>query len=236
MAETQVDGGSDEGTATNANGGASQNQSVQQPSFDAAKLQESLDALNDGFKTLEARVNGLQSVKDKDKQELSGLKAKIAEYEQLKERFGEDGALEQIEMRDTLQRMNETLQKLQGSTSTPSPGTGASGAGTLAQVIRDNKLDANDPAVAKILAENQGNDLNAAVQLGRLASATRQADPSASTSMTGGNSPSSNEFSEMSSDEIGAELTNLTVNNFRGSAERRAALQAELDRRDKQRR
>lgn len=149
MTENQMDGGSQEGTAANANGGASSQQSVQQPSFDATKLQESLDALTTGFKTLEKRVNGLQGVKDQTKEELSGLKSRIAEYEQLKARFGADGAVEQLELRDTLAQMNQTLEQLKGSTSTPAPGAGASGAVDAAKVVAtDYGLDPKDPGNA----------------------------------------------------------------------------------------
>ena len=185
MAENQVDGGQTEGTTQDANAGASSGTGVQQPSFDAAKLQESLDALNNGFKTLEARVNGLQGTKDK---EISGLKGKIAEYEQLKERLGSsESAMEQLELRDQLAQMNAALTKLTGSVSTQTPGTGASGAGELAQVIADNQLDANDPEVTKILADYKG--LRAATELGKLAASRASkppASPAASTSMTGG--------------------------------------------------
>jgi hypothetical protein len=151
MAEKQVDGGSAEGTATNANGGASENQSVQQPSFDAAKLQEVLDAVG----TLSKRVDGLQSVKDKQASELTGLKAQIAEYKELEKRLGPDGAIEQMELKQTLNQMNQTLEQLQkGSVSTQPTGTGESGAVDAAQAIRDFGLDMNDPKVA-LLASKQ---------------------------------------------------------------------------------
>jgi len=182
-----MDGGQPAGTAPDANAGASDGSGVEQPSFDAAKLQESLDALNSGFKTLEARVNGLQSVKDKDKQELSDLKQRIAEYEQLKERLGPEGAMEQLELRDQLSQMNQALSKLTNSASTQTPGTGASGVGEMAQVIADNQLDANDPEVTKILATFKG--LKAATELGKLAVLKASKQPpsaAASTSMTAG--------------------------------------------------
>lgn len=161
MTDKQVDGGSVEGTVTDANGNASENQSVQQPSLDAVKLQERLDALVSGFSTLESRINGLQSVKDKDKKEISSLKSKIAEYEQLKERFGADGAVEQIELRDTLSEMKDQLSKLTGSVSTPSGGNGQGGAVDAAKVFDEMGLDRKDPLVNTVLAGLQGKDKDA---------------------------------------------------------------------------
>ena len=157
MAEQQMDGGSAEGTATGANGSASGNQSDKQPSFDAAKLQQTLDALNNGFQTLEARVNGLQSVKDKDKKELSDLKGRIAEYEQLKERLGPEGAMEQIELRDQLAQMNQTLSQLSGSVSTPTPGNGQGGAVNATQAFAEMELDFKDPRVQTALTKSYSN-------------------------------------------------------------------------------
>jgi len=154
MAENQVDGGSDNGTATEANGGASETQSVQQPSFDAAKLQETLDALTSKITELEARTNGLQRQKDK---KISSLKAQIAEYKELEKRLGPEGAMEQIELKQTLAQMNQTLEQLQkGSVSTQSLGTGVSGAVDAAQVINVDELgwDKNDPQVALLAQKN----------------------------------------------------------------------------------
>jgi hypothetical protein len=148
MAENQVDGGSGEGTATNANGGASGNQSVQQPSFDATKLQSSIDALIEKVGELEARTNGLQSVKDKTNKEVSGLKAKIAEYEQLKERFGADGAIEQIELKQTLEEIkNQLSNSVQAQTS----GTSADETVDVAQAFAG--FDASDPRVAVAMSK-----------------------------------------------------------------------------------
>jgi len=200
MAETQVDGGSAEGTATDANGGASNQQSVQQPSFDAAQLQQSLDALNAGFETLNKRVDGLQGKKDS---QISDLKKQITEYEALKEKFGADGAIDQLELKNTLQSMQEQLSKIVTPVSTQSPGTGASGAGALAQVIRDNQLDANDPAVAKILADNKGNDVAAALAIGRYAASSASkptGDPSALTSMNTGSGVSEKDVTALTNE------------------------------------
>lgn len=151
MAETQVDGGSDEGTAIVANNSASGTQGDKQPSFDAAKLQSSIDALIGKVDELDARTNGLQSVKDKTTKEISGLKNQIAEYEKLKEKLGPEGALDQMELRQTL---DEIKNQLSQSVSTPSGGNGQGGVVNAAQAVRDAGLDMNDPQVA-LLATKQ---------------------------------------------------------------------------------
>ena len=153
MAENDMDGGQLDGTALNANQDASDQEGVQQPSYDAARMQATLDALNSGLQTLQKRVDGLQGKKDS---EISGLKSKIAEYEKLKEKFGGDGAIEQIELRDTIANMNQTLAELRGSVSPQAPGTGASGALEVAQAIEElqmRELDANDKGFVQLVRD-----------------------------------------------------------------------------------
>ena len=149
MTESQMDGGHNLGTDANANGSPSDNSGVQQPSFDSTELQKILDAVG----TLSKRVDGLQSVKDKQAAELTGLKGQIAEYEKLKEKLGPEGALEQMELKRTLSEMKESLSKLT-QVSGNTPGTGANGAVNVAQVIEEYGLDRNDPEVA-LLANNR---------------------------------------------------------------------------------
>ena len=158
MAEHDMDGGSAEGTDTNANGAASGNQSDKQPSFDAAKLQSSIDALMTEVGELKARTNGLQSVKDKTTNEVSGLKAKIAEYEQLKEKFGADGALDQMELKQTLL---DIKAQLSGSVSPEPAGSGVGGTVNAAQVFSSKGLDVNDPRVAVALNKTYSNATDA---------------------------------------------------------------------------
>ena len=155
MTENQMDGGSEEGTVTDANGDASGNQSVQQPSFDAAKLQSTFDAFGATLEELNARVNGLQSVKDKQDNKLTGLEGKIAEYEQLVEKVGsKEGALAQMKLQEQLTEMNQALQELRGSASTQPPGTGASGAVNAAKTFAEMGLDLKDPQVAVEMAKS----------------------------------------------------------------------------------
>ena len=155
MAEQQVDGGSAEGTATGANGSASGNQSDKQPSFDAAKLQQTLDALNSNVTTLQARVDGLQGKKDK---QISGLEGKIAEYETLVEKLGsKEGALQQLALQDQLAQMSDTLNELKGSASTPTPGNGQGGAVNATQAFAEMELDFKDPRVQTALTKSYSN-------------------------------------------------------------------------------
>ena len=155
MAEQQMDGGSAEGTATGANGSASGNQSDKQPSFDAAKLQQTLDALNSNVTTLQARVDGLQGKKDK---QISGLEGKIAEYETLVEKLGsKEGALQQLALQDQLAQMSDTLNELKGSASTPTPGNGQGGAVNATQAFAEMELDFKDPRVQTALTKSYSN-------------------------------------------------------------------------------
>ena len=162
MAQNDMDGGSDNGTDVIADNIASETQSDKQPSFDAAKLQTSIDALIGKVGELEARTNGLQSVKDKTSATVSDLKARIAEYEQLKERLGPDGALNQMEQRQNFaseqnelrQTLAEIKQQLSGSVSTQLVGNEASGTMNAAKAIEElssRDLNANDPEFIKLV-------------------------------------------------------------------------------------
>lgn len=149
MTDNQMDGGSADGTATDANGGASENQSDKHPSFDAAMLQEGFDAINKNIQTLQSRVDGLQGQKDK---KISGLEGKIAEYENLVERTGsKEGAIAQMNLQEQLSEMNSALQELRGSASTPTPGNGQGGAVNAANVVLEYGLDPKDPQLATIV-------------------------------------------------------------------------------------
>lgn len=165
MAENDMDGGQTDGTAQAANLGASGEDGVQQPSFDAAKLQTTLDALVGKIGELEARTNGLQSVKDKTISEVSGLKAKIAEYEQLKERFGADGAVEQLELKQDLSEIKAQLSKL-GSTQVPS--TDAGSAVSVAKAFENAGLDMKDPRVLVAMQNRYENSEKAELAAYRL--------------------------------------------------------------------
>ena len=228
MAEHDMDGGSAEGTDTNANGAASGNQSDKQPSFDAAKLQSSIDALMTEVGELKARTNGLQSVKDKTTNEVSGLKAKIAEYEQLKEKFGADGALDQMELKQTLL---DIKAQLSGSVSPQATGSSVSGTVNAAQVFIDEGLDPNDSRVAlalngKTFASNQEAQI-AALRLSVAMKNSPTPTDAQSATLPGG-APHNSNLSTSDVDTKSAQLTNL-YSNPTVNAKLIAALEEELE-------
>ena len=148
MADNQVDGGQTDGTETVANGNTSSQSGVQHPSPDVAKLQEAFDAQ---IKTLEARINGLQGKKDT---EISGLKRQIAEYKELEERLGPEGALDALETRQAIKEMSEIVHSLKNPAPAQSPGTGTSGAMDAAKAIEElaaRGLDVNDTGFLDLL-------------------------------------------------------------------------------------
>jgi len=163
---------------------------------DANQLSELVKrVLADELKPIKGEISGLYSRQDKDrnqfrefmdefkKQKASGLsdaEAEQAAQTALTER-------EKQSKRDQL--IDKLAEKFLNESSTQTPGTGVSVSGELAQVIRDNQLDANDPAVTEIIAAHGGNVVKAAVALGKLAqvkASKPSASPAASTSITGG--------------------------------------------------
>jgi len=155
MANNDLDGGQTSGNNQDANPGSSNGDGVQQLSSVAQKLQQSLDTLTTKVGEIDARTRTLQGDKDKGVKraldEVSGLKARIAEYEQLKERFGADGAVEQLELKQTLADIQTQLSKLTGSVSTQAAGSGVGGAVDAAKVIGEYGLDPKDPQVGLLL-------------------------------------------------------------------------------------
>jgi len=207
--EPNVDGQQPEGGASEPTPAPSKGQGTPVEG-DAAQLSELVkQVLAEELKPIKGEISGLYSRQDKDrnqfrefmdefkKQKASGLSD--TEAEQAAESALQ--AREKQSKRDAL--MDQLAERFLNEPSTQSPGTGASGAGALAQVIRDNQLDANSPAVAKILADNKGNDVKAALEIGRYAGANASkatGDPSASTSMSTGSGVSEKDVSALTTD------------------------------------
>jgi len=157
MADDVLDGGQAVGTNQDANPGGSDGNGVQQLSNVATQLQASLDTLTSKVGELDARTRTLQGDKDKGVQkalnEVGDLRSKIADYENLKERLGADGAVEQIAMRDTLRAIQAQLEGSQ-PVSTQPVGNEVSGAVNMAnavETLQAMKLDANDAGFLELV-------------------------------------------------------------------------------------
>lgn len=160
---------------------------------DAERLSELVkQVLAEELKPIKGEIGGLYSRQDKDRNQFRDFMDEFKKQKAIglsdtdAEQAAEIalGTREREIKRDRL--IDKLAEKFLDESSTPTPGKGQGVAESLAQVILDYKLDANDPGVAKILADHKGNDLKAASELGRHAAsiASRQTgDPSASTSI-----------------------------------------------------
>ena len=242
MADTQVDGDQTDGTTQNANSGLSEGNGDKQLSFDAAKLQSTLDALASKVGELDARYKTLQGEKDKGVKhalnEVSDLRSQIAEYKELEKRLGSEGAMEQIEIKQTLAQMNQTLEQLQkGSASTQTTGTSASGAADTAKAFAGvfSEEELKDPRVAAGMAKQHKTVEEAelaAYRLQRQLASSPSPKDAQGAALQGKPSPSG-DYDDLSSDELGAKLEALGRIDPRGSKEEREKIAAELERREK---
>jgi hypothetical protein len=151
MAENDLDSGQSQGTSQNTNSGGSAGNGDKQSSFDAAKLQSTLEALGRKLDEVDARSKALQGDKDRDvkstKKEVQELKRQIAEIEKLKSAGLEpDAAVEEH------RGLREQLNKLNPASNQPA-GNGASGADERTRLIEELKLDGNDPKVMQAVRD-----------------------------------------------------------------------------------
>ena len=158
MADEIQDSAQNTGVQGESNPDASQDSSGQPRSeIDAAKLQADLESLTQSVAGLSKAVSTMQSGKDravKDvRQEVGELRTLFGDYEKLKERFGADGAMEQLELRQTLSDIQGQLSKLSGSPSTQSLDTGAGGAVNAAKTFAELGLDLKNSFVVDALGK-----------------------------------------------------------------------------------
>jgi len=166
MAENEVDGGQSGGTTQNTSSGGSNGQGDSGGSFDAQKLQSTIEALTKKLDEVDARSKALQGDKDrgitKTKEEVSDLKRKIAEIEKLKKTgLDEDGAIEEHSFREDVRSIKDQLSKL-GSVQTQVSGKDEGLADDVAKVFADYEVDPNTPETTKFLSL-KGSELKAAV-------------------------------------------------------------------------
>lgn len=152
----ELDSGQSGGTNQDTNSGGSKGNGDSSGSFDAAKLQSTIESLSRKLDEVDARSKALQGDKDRGvsqtKDEVKELKRKIAEIEKLKKNgLDEDGAIEEHSFREDIRAVKEQLSKLT-STQAQVTGNGPSLAEEQAQVFAEYKVDPNDPEAASLLS------------------------------------------------------------------------------------
>src|SRR5687767_14453150 len=157
MTINDVDSGQAAGTAGTPTPPSSSGAGDQQSSFDAAKLESTLEAIAKRLDEVDARSKSLQGDKDrgvnKTKKEVDELKRQIAEIDKLKKTgLTDENAIEEFTFREEVRSLREQLSKL-NPVSPQAAGNGASGAVEQAKVISELQLDANSPDVISILAK-----------------------------------------------------------------------------------
>lgn len=193
MALNDLDSSQTDGTPASPNTGGSAGNGDSGGSFDASKLQTTIEALTKRLDEVDSRSKALQSDKDrgitKTKSEVEELKRKFAEIEKLKKSgLDEDTAFEELSFRDEIRAVREQLKSL----SPAQPSTAGNGAGAVAdkaKVIADYGLDGNDPEViAEIVGKNFNSQLeaeNAALKLAYRRAKPTPSSVAASTAVVG---------------------------------------------------
>lgn len=186
----ELDSGQSSGTTQTTESGGSKGSGDSSGSFDAAKLQSTIESLSRKLDEVDARSKALQGDKDRGvaqtKDEVKELKRKIAEIEKLKKAgLDDDGAIEEHTFREDIRAVKDQLSKLT-SPQTQTAGNGPSLADEQQKVLADLELNPNDPEVTALFALK---GVEFAKEAGKLA--VRKAkqsppDPSEATALQGG--------------------------------------------------
>lgn len=233
MTEENLESSQAAGSEGTTNSVASQGSGVEQSStFDANQLLERL------VPALEPLIDKkIQSLKDRRLTDF-GEELK-SEFSPVLERFKDLVSPEKLEQIKKDLEFEELKRRVYGEEKRTDEKSQAGNlhslAGELAQVVAENKLNADDPKVNALLQKYKDNPLKAAVELTRYATEIASApppDPSASPSMTA-SQPATSNYSGISDEELGAKLDMLATVDPRGSMDERAKIRAELERRDK---
>jgi hypothetical protein len=177
-----TDSGQAAGTASSPNEAGSQSKGDSASSFDAAKLQSTLEALSHKLEEVDARSRALQGDKDrgvtKATKQVEELKAKIAEYEKLKGKgFDTDDALDEITFRDDIRQIKDQLDKFSPA-SQQATGTSPAGVTEAAKsVFEKAKLDPNTPEAVQLLRDYGNDPIELAMQAGLLRARVGNVEP-----------------------------------------------------------
>ena len=153
MASNDMDSDPNAGTPSSPKGGSSDEKGDSSGSFDAQKLQTTLETLTKRLEEVDARSKALQGDKDrgiaKTQNEVDELKRKFAEIEKLKKSgYDDDAAFEELGFREEVRSVKEQLSNLK-SAPAQTAGNGDSQVVDAAKVIKDYGLDGNDPEVVE---------------------------------------------------------------------------------------
>lgn len=183
----EKDSGQAAGTASSPNEAGSQSKGDSASSFDAAKLQSTLEVLSRKLEEVDARSRALQGDKDrgvnKATKEVEELKAKIAEYEKLKSKgFDLDEAVDEIDFKSTIRELKDQLGRLNPA-SQQATGTSPSGVTEAAKsVFEKAKLDPNTPEAVQLLREYGNDPIALAMAVGQLKARVGNTEPPSPTS------------------------------------------------------
>lgn len=166
MAENEVDSGQSAGTEAVPNASGSQGNGVSGGSFDASKLQSTLETVLKRVDEIDKSYKTFQQGKDrgvnKATEEVAELKRKIAEIEKLKKAgLDDEGAYEELSFREDVRALREQLSKLNPAQSQPA-GNSEALAEEAGKVFAKYGVDPNDP-VAIGFTSLKGAELKAAV-------------------------------------------------------------------------
>jgi len=156
MPTNESDGDQVERTAEHTNSAGSQETGDKQSSFDATKLQSTLEALAKKLDEVDKRSASLQGDKDrgvnKATAEVEALKKKIAELEKYRKAgYDDDAALEEISFRESVREVKNQIAELKAVSA-------GNGAVDVAKVVSDHGLDVKDPEViVEILSKKWDN-------------------------------------------------------------------------------
>lgn len=166
-------------------------QSDQQTSADAAKLQSTLETLTKRVDEIDKSYRTMQGDKDRGvkrvERDLDDLKKLIGEYETFKTRGLEpDAAIEEVDFRQSIRELKQTLQDLKGGSLPVKTGTGTAGGGAddADRLIEELGLSANDPEVVTAL---RGDSPTVAIaRLAQRRASQPASHPAAAPPLTGG--------------------------------------------------
>jgi hypothetical protein len=173
MAKNELDSGQNQGNAAMPNAAVSDDRGDQQGSGGAEKLLASFDTLTKRLDEIDARTRSLQGDKDrgvkKVSDEISDLKKMLADYDKLREKLSPDEAIEQIELKQSVQEIRDFITQQRGtSASTQAPGTGDGVAVNAAKAFAEFDLDLKDPRVADALGKTYNTEAEAVAAAGRV--------------------------------------------------------------------
>jgi hypothetical protein len=154
MTQNDLDNGSTpDGTPVSPNIGSSQTQNASGGSFDAGKLQATLEKLATKLEEVDARSRSLQGEKDR------GVAKTGKEIEKLtKGGLGLDEAVEEFDFRETVKQLKTQIGQI-NPVPAQSEGNGQSGAVDTAKVFGElfGADSLKDPALAPLLAKQYKN-------------------------------------------------------------------------------